>query len=360
LDKAASHSGDGHYAKTGNFLTGEHVNKTTGRDLNVGGVSVDQLIAQRIGDQTPLPSLEIGVDPVTSGIDGNVGYTRLYGSYISWRAPSVPVARELDPRAVYQRLFGQRTDTAAGRRAADDERSLLDLALGDAHDLRGKLGRDDQTKVDEYLESVRSVEKRMAFASRPAASRAKANIPASEMKAPDPRGPHDYQEHVRLMLDMMILAFWSDATRVSTFMFANDVSGRNFSFVDGVKGAHHQLSHHSNQPFKIEQYRRINRWHVEQFAWMIQKMRGIREGERTLLDNSMLMFGSSFSDGNRHDPANLPILLAGRGGGGLRTGRHLASKGGTPLCNLYLSMLDRAGVTSRRFGDSTGRLAGLD
>ncbi len=362
LDKAASHEGDGHYAKTANFLTGAHVNKTTGKDISAGGISIDQLAAQRNGDATPLPSLEVGIDPVVSGIDSNVGYTRLYASYISWRGPGIPVAREIGPRAVFDRLFGPKD--AQGRPTTStraDDRSLLDLALEDATDLRKKLGRDDQLKVDEYLEAVRAVEKRVDFASKARNTGWKPSTTPKDIARPAAEIPHDYQEHVRLMMDMLVLAFWTDSTRIASFMFANDVSGRNFTgIVDGVHGGHHHISHHENDAAKIEQYRLINRWHVQQFAHVLEKMRNIKEGEKTLLDNSMILFGSSMSDGNRHDPANLPLILAGRAGGALNPGRHVASPNGTPLCNLYLSMLNRIGVNVPRFGDSTGKLAGLE
>jgi len=362
LDKAASHEGDGHYAKTANFLTGAHVNKTTGRDISAGGISIDQLAAQKYGDATPLPSMELGIDPVVSGIDNNVGYTRLYASYISWRAPNLPVAREINPRAAYDRLFGAKD--ANGRPTpthADDDCRLLDMALEDAGALRRKLGRDDQVKVDEYLEAVRAVEKQVQFLSKPDSRTWKPPTKPTDLARPDIRPPHEFQQHVHLMLDLLVMAFWTDSTRIGTFMFANDVSGRNFApIIPGVSSSHHEISHHQNNPGKIEEYKKINRWHVEQFAHFLEKMQSIKEGERTLLDNSMVMFGSSMSDGNRHDPANLPLLLGGRAGGSIRSGRHVASPPGTPLCNLYVSMLDRVGLKVPRFGDSTGKLAALE
>jgi hypothetical protein len=353
LDKAHSRSGDGHYAKTANFLTGLNVVKTTGKNINVGNASVDQIIAAKQGHRTPLPSLELGIDPVISGIDSNVGYTRLYGSYISWRSASVPLAREINPRMVYERLF------AATARPDDDDRSLLDLTLEDAKALRGKLSRDDQFKLDEYLDAMRAVEKRITFATKPDPD----HRPAKDLAVPTaPKAgiPRDHREHVKLMLDLMALAYWSDSTRVITFMFANDVSGKNFNFVEGVHGGHHDLSHHSNQKDKIEQYSRINRWHVEQFAYLARKLKSIKEGSGTLLDNCMLLLGSSMSDGNAHDPNNLPIVVAGKAGGAFKTGQHVASSRNTPLCNLYVSVLDAAGVNVKRFGDSTGPLKGLN
>lgn len=356
LDKAKSHEGDGHYAKDANFLTGLHVNKTDGRDISAGGISMDQLAAQQIGSRTPLPSLEVGVDPVDSGVDTNVGYTRLYACYISWRAPNIPVAKELNPRAVYDRLFGAK---AGAQKSSDDDRSLLDLALQDANDLRRKLGRDDQVKVDEYLESVRSVEKQIEFASKPDARRWHPAAPAELVPPPEGR-VRDYQKHVELMLDLIVLAFRTDQTRIASFMFANSVSGHNFGpYIDGVHGGHHEMSHHSNNPDKIRQYSLITRWHVAQFSRVLEKMSDVKEGAGTLLDNSLILFGSGMSDGNRHNPADLPILLGGRGGGAISSGRHVASPEGTPLCNLYVSMLDAMGVDVPRFGDSIGKLKGI-
>src|SRR5262245_20484851 len=360
LDKQHSHTGDGHYAKTANFLTGLPVKKTPGKDISVGGISIDQLCAQQIGHLTPLPSLELGIDPVVSGIDTNVGYTRLYGCYISWRSPSTPVAREINPRLAYERLFGVirgNRATAADRRQSDDNKALLDLVLDDAKQLRGRLGRDDQFKLDEYLDSVREVERRLEFFSKPDSREwHPATQPDQDIAAPK-GAPGDHQEHVRLMLDLMVLAFRTDSTRISTFMFANDVSGKNFSaLIPGVNGGHHEFSHHQNKAEKYEPYSKINRWHAEQLAYFLDKLRSIREGDRTLLDNSMILFGSSFSDGNRHDPNNLPIILAGRAGGKLNTGRHIACAKNTPLCNLYVPMLECMGTPVESFGDSTGAL----
>lgn len=365
LDKKHSHGGDGHYAKTANFLTGMPVRKTTGKDISVGGISIDQFCASQIGHLTPLPSLELGIDPVISGIDTNVGYTRLYGSYISWRSPSIPIAREINPELAYKRLFGviQRQREARQARPADssksaDQRALLDLVLEDARDLRRKLGRDDQFKLDEYMDSVRDIEKRIQFFSQPDPREWRpSDIPGhADLAAPE-GVPGDHQEHVRLMLDLIALAFWTDSARISTFMFANDVSGKNFSqLIDGVKGAHHEFSHHQNKEEKYVPYSKINRWHSEQLAYLLNKLSQIREGEGTVLDHSMIFFGSSMSDGNRHDPSNLPVILAGGAGGKIQGGRHIASEKGTPLCNLYVSMLDCMGAPVDAFGDSTEAL----
>ncbi|MEO9933742.1 DUF1552 domain-containing protein [Rhodopirellula bahusiensis] len=363
LDKKHSHGGDGHYAKTANYLTGMPVAKTTGKDISSGGISIDQLIAAKVGNQTPLPSLELGIDPVISGIDSNVGYTRLYGSHISWQSPTRPIAKAINPRVVYERLFGKRMKTSTPE--AKSYQNLLDYVLEDARLVRGKLSRDDQFKMDEYLDSVREVEKRIEFATRDQSHRARYEAERDRIASGhaleilETGTPGDFRQHIDLMLDMMVLAFQTDSTRVASFMFANDVSGRSFSFLDGVHGGHHELSHHENKEEKIAQYQLINRWHTEQFARMLRKMKAVKEGESTLLDNSMIMFGSSFSDGNRHDPDNLPLLLAGRGGGTIQPGRHIAAKGQVPVCNLYLSMAKRYGLDLERFGDSEAELTEL-
>jgi hypothetical protein len=361
LDKQNSHGGDGHYAKTANFLTGMPVTKTTGRDISSGGISVDQLIAERLAGQTPLPSLELGTEPVISGIDSNVGYTRLYGSHISWQSANRPVAKEINPRVVYERLFGRAQASAASSVDSPESYSnLLDFVLEDARSLRGRLGRDDQFKMDEYLDSVRGVEQRIEFATKHDQREAwQASLSPEEVAVARPGVPGNFREHISIMMDLMVLAFQSDSTRVCSFMFANDVSGRNFSFLDGVSGGHHELSHHENNDTKISQYQRINEWHTEQFARMLSKMKSIPEGEGTLLDNSMIVFGSSMSDGNRHDPDNLPILVGGRGGGTLHSGQHIAVEGMVPLCNLYLTMLHKLGIEIEQFGDSNNVITGI-
>ena len=355
FDKKHSHQGDGHYAKTANFLTGMPVRKTPGKDISVGGISIDQLCAQQIGRHTPLPSLELGVDPVISGIDSVVGYTRLYGCYISWRSPNTPVAREIDPRLGYERLFGvmrARKGSALQSQKAEDNRALLDLVIDDAHSLRRKLGRDDQYKLDEYLDSVRDVERRLEFFSKPDPRQWKPGTEPEDIAAPK-GAPGDHQEHVRLMLDLMALGFWTDSTRISSFMFANDVSGKNFAQLVPGASSHHELSHHQNKAEKFEPYSKINRWHNEQLAYFLDKLKSIKEGDGNLLDNSMILFGSSMSDGNRHDPNNLPIILAGKAGNKIKSGRHIKCAKKTPLCNLYVSMLDRMGTPVESFGDST-------
>ncbi|HLF94619.1 MAG TPA: DUF1552 domain-containing protein [Planctomycetota bacterium] len=370
LWNAGANSGDGHYVKTGGWLTGTTITKTTGSDLRSGGVSMDQLAAQNVGNLTPLPSLELGIEPVTTGVDTNVGYTRLYGSHISWSTPITPVAKEINPKLAFDRLFRR----AAGKKTSEEDKSVLDLVLEDSKGLSAKVGTADRRKLDEYFESVRAVEKRIEFD----AKRRKEELDGDpeSRKAIDALGGRmadaykdpaklrergvDHTGHVRLMLDLMVLAFQTDTTRIATFMFANAVSGKNFSFLEGVSGGHHQISHHENNPAKMEEYRRIGTWHVAQYAYMLEKLKAIKEGEGTLLDHSMIVFGAGIRDGNAHSPVNLPIVLAGKAGGTLATGRHLVFEKKTPLCNLYRSMLKRMGCPVDSFGDSKGELPGLE
>ena len=375
LQNKASFTGDGHYVKTGGWLTGTTITKTTGSDIAAGGISMDQIAAQEIGRHTKLPSLELGTEPVATGIDTNVNYTRLYASHISWKTSTVPLPCEINPRVAFDRLF--RTRSKGGEKQAADDKSVLDLVRQDAKRLQSKLGSSDKAKLEQYLESVREVERRIE---------AEANLlGAGENLSPDllakmdeldqriskamgkanreeelnsmPR--FDHGEHCRIMMDLMVLAFWSDSTRVSSFMFGNDVTGRNFSFLDGVNGGHHDLSHHSNDGGKLDQYEKINRWHVEQYGYMLDRMKEIKEGEGTLLDTSMVAFGSPIRDGNAHDPKNVPIVVAGGSKAGMKTGKHVVFDQGTPLCGLWISMLETAGVKADKLGDADDGLRGV-
>ena len=355
LWNAGANTGDGHYVKESSILTCTTISKTLGVDINMHGISMDQIAAQRVGDRTPLPSLELGIEPEATGVDGNVGYTRVYGCHIAWSSPTTPLAREINPQSVYERLF--RASGPQGSSVKQDT-LLLDRVLGQAKDLRSQVGSGDRVRIDEYLEIVRSLESRLKRASDTTklAWKARALVSAS----PKPTdAPKDHAEHVRLMLDMIALAFQTDTTRVSTFMFGNAVSGQNFRFLEGVSNTHHEISHHSKDPDKLHQYHLINRWHIEQYAYLLRKLKGMQEGERTVLDNSMVLFGSALSDGNSHNPHKLPLVLAGKAGGRVASGQHLVSSDDTPAANLYMSMLDAFGTPVQRFADSTGPLSGV-
>jgi hypothetical protein len=351
----ASRGGDGHYVKIAGFLNCTTISKTLGVDINANGVSMDQVAAQAAGGQTPLPSLELCTAPVTTGVDRNVGYTRVYGSHIAWSSPTTPLAREINPRLAFERILRA---TRPGSGTNREDALLLDSVLEEARGLRRELGTADQARLDEYLSVVRSLESRLQKASRPEGRQWKARAAVDEAQKPEGI-PKDYAEHVSLMLDMIVLAFQSDVTRVATFLFQNEVSNQNFSFVDGVKEGHHSVSHHQKDPDKLRQYQLINVWHVQQYARLLEKLSRIREAGEPLLDNAMVLLGSGIRDGDRHDPHNLPLVLAGKGGGRLATGQHLEFAPDSPLANLYVSMLDAFGAPVPRFADSTGPLPGV-
>lgn len=355
LWNAGSQGSEGHYVKISGFLTSTTITKTLGVDLNCNGISMDQVAARAAGRKTPLPSLELGIAPVSTGVDKNVGYTRVYGAHIAWGGPSSPLAREINPRLVFERLFRAGSPQAV---SAKQDVELLDQVLDDARELRQKLGASDRQRLDEYLSVVRSLEERLDRASQPEERTWKARAPIDA--SAKPQGiPREHQEHVRLMFDMIALAFQSDTTRIATFMFGNEVSNQNFSFLEGVTGGHHSMSHHEKDADKLRQYQLINRWHIDQYAYLLRKLRGMKEGQGNVLDNSMILFGSGLRDGNKHDPHNLPLVLGGRGGGRIATGQHLSYSPDSPLSNLFVSMLDAFGTPVERFADSTGKLAGL-
>ena len=352
---ANSKGGDGHYVKEAAILTCATIKKTPGADI-ANGISLDQQAAWKVRMQTPLPSLELGVTPVAIGVDAVVGYTRVYGSHIAWSNATTPLAREINPRSVYERLFG-----AANGQLADTAKMdtlLLDRVLGDAQRLRGQVGVADRMRLDEYLSVMRSLEERVQRSSAGGAKAWKARVPIDPKGAPTDR-PKDHPEHVRLMLDMMAVAFQSDTTRVSTFMFGNAVSNVSFRWLEGVSAGHHDVSHHQKDADKLRQYQLINRWHIEQYAYLLKRLSEMKEGESTVLDNSMILFASALSDGNSHNPHKLPILVSGGAGGRLETGQHFVMGDDAPLANLYVSMLDAFGAPVERFADSTGPVTGL-
>jgi hypothetical protein len=349
-------NGDGagdHARSSGTFLTGVQIRKTDGKEIRAG-ISVDQLAAQKLGEATRLASLELGCDRGAMAGNCDSGYSCAYSSTISWRTETQPNPKEVNPRQVFVRLFGDPeaiADQRARARQAMYRRSVLDLVLEDARSLSNRLGSADRRKLDEYLESVRDVERRIQAAER------KNEQPLPEMEVPQ-GVPAEFPDYVRLMMDLLVVAFQTDSTRIATFMLANEGSNRTFPWME-VNEGHHSLSHHAGNAEKLEKIRRIDRFYVEQFAYLLKRLSEIREGEGTLLDHSMILYGCAISDGNRHNHDELPILLAGKAGGTLKTGRHIRYPKDTPMCNLFLEMLDRVGVRQDRFGDSTGRLPDL-
>lgn len=354
----ANGDGPGDHARSASvFLTGAQPLKSEGASIR-SGVSVDQFAAQYVGKETRFRSLEIGTEKGRAAGKCDSGYSCAYSNNISWRDETTPMAKETNPRAVFERLFGSSDARQADENRAKRERykkSILDFVLEDAKRLTRRVSGNDRQKLDEYLTAVRDIEQRIERAER------NPSFDNSLLAGVEtPAGiPDSYEEHIRLMGDMMILAFQSDVTRISTFMFANEGSNRSYPFI-GVNDGHHELSHHQGRPEKHAGIRKINTFHVQQLAYILQKMKSIPEGDGTLLDNCMIIYGSGISDGNKHNNENLPILVAGRGGGSILTGRHVRYAYETPMCNLFLSMLDRLGVHTDSFGDSTGRLRGLE
>ncbi|HEY3841273.1 MAG TPA: DUF1552 domain-containing protein [Bryobacteraceae bacterium] len=359
---------NGHWPKVPAWLSGGYVERTSGDDLDAGGTSIDQLAAQHIGDRTPLPTLELGLETQRTGIDtAGGGFARMYGSFLSWRDPHTPVPKEIVPQLAFDRLFRNRRALAMSgidpnhpavlSALQRDDSSVLDLVMEDAKALKKQGSLSDQVRLDEYFESVRSVEQRIEASMRP--QKRWINQGKFPLDRPSPGIPETHAEHMRIMLDIFALAFWSDTTRIGTFMLGDAQSAVDYSWLDGVKGSFHTLSHHGDLPATRDQYEKIINWNVEQVAYLLNKLKSLDEGGTSLLHNSMIMFGASIKDGNRHTEENLPLLLAGQGKGTLRTGRRLRAPEKTPLCNLYLSLLDRMGVKADSFGDSTGRLEGL-
>src|SRR5580698_932795 len=359
---------NGHWPKVPAWLSGGYVERTSGDDLDSGGTSVDQLAAQKIGDRTLLPSFELGLEVTRSGIDtAGGGFARMYGSFISWRDPHTPVPKEIIPQLAFDRLFrSNKAPVVSGMNPDDpklltalqrDETSVLDLVRDQAKSLQKEGSSGDRVRLDEYFESVRSVEQRLQAQLRP--QKRWINQGKFPLERPGPGIPASRPEHMRLMMDIMILALWSDTTRIGAFMTADAQTNEDFSFLPGVKGAMHTLSHHAEEPVRKSQYETCVTWHVEQVAYFLNKLKSLDEGGTSLLDNSMVMFGCGIKCGNLHLEHNLPIAVAGRGKGTLRPGRRVRFAKETPLCNLYLSMLQRMGIQEQSFGDSTGVLAGL-
>ncbi len=346
--------GDGagdHARSAAAWLTGCHPRKTSGANIKAG-VSFDQILAREFANKTRFGSLELGCERGGLAGDCDSGYSCAYSNSISWRTESTPVAKEVDPRLVFERLFASEdineSAVSKAQRLAENK-SVLDFIMEDAKILNKKLGYTDRMKLDEYMTGIREIERRLSFIenqSKDFNSTASINIQGI---------PSDYQEHIRIMGDLMVLAFQTDTTRVSTFMFANEGSNRSYKMV-GVSDGHHEMSHHQRTPEKLEALKKINNFHTSQLAYILNKMDSIKEGDKTLLDNSMIVYGAGICDGDRHNHDDLPLLLAGSGGGKIKSGQHLKFNSNTPMTNLFLSMADKMNIPVENIGDSTGKL----
>ena len=344
--------GAGDHARANSvFLTGARPKKTAGSDIQLG-ISIDQVAANAVADKTRFSSLELSTDGVRKSGQCDSGYSCAYQFNLSWRSENQPMTPESSPRAVFERLFGaggaeERTKSLGQRLAS--KKSVLDFIQNDAKALHRYLGRTDQHKLDEYLTGVREIEKQIEKAEA-------LGIPV-DPGVPAPAGqPGNYQDHLRMMFDMMVLAFKTDSTRVSSFLMAHDGSNRAFSEI-GVNDGHHNISHHQGSKDNLEKIAKIDEFYLSQLSYFLDKMKATEDVDgKSLLHNSMIVYGSGISDGNRHNHDDLPIILAGHGGGAFKPGRHNELGENVPLSNLYLRMLKEFGVDEKRFGDSTGVL----
>jgi len=344
--------GAGDHARAGaTWLTGAHPKKTEGADIHAG-VSADQVAAREFGKSTQYGSLEIGLEAPTLAGNCDSGYSCAYTNTISWRSDTTPMPMEVNPRAVFERLFGDgdSTDPAARLAALKEQRSILDYVTGDIDRMQTGLGSRDRNKLSEYLDSIRDIERRIQKAEEQNAS---VKLPTMER----PSGaPEEFMDHAKLMMDLMVIAWQTDMTRVISFMLAREGSNRPYRPI-GVTDGHHSVTHHMNDPEKIAKVVKINTYHVETFAYLLDKMRKTPDGDGTLLDHSMILYGSSISDGNAHTHHDLPLVLAGGGRGQIKGGRHIRYPKETPMNNLLLTMLEKSGVpVPDKLGDSTGKL----
>jgi hypothetical protein len=349
VNATAGPDGAGDHARAnGTFLTGVRFKKTAGADIHAG-VSIDQVIADKVGHLTRFSSLELTCDAVRKSGNCDSGYSCAYQHNLSWRSPTQPMAPEPNPRLMFERLFGEgsvgeRKKNIAMRQA--QHRSILDFVMDDAKALQRKLGSRDVAKLDEYLTSVREIEKRIDRAEN------FKDVPDPGVETP-PGIPASFEEHMQIMYSMMLLAFQTDSTRIATFLLAGDGNNRSYSDI-GIPEGHHHLSHHQSNEEMVSKVGEIDLWYMKQFAGFLKKMEETKDVDgNSLLHNSMIVYGCGNSDGNRHTHHNLPIVLVGNGGGTLEAGRYVKA-GGQPMSNLFLTMADRMGVKNlERFGDST-------
>ena len=335
----------------GAYLTGVQPRKTM-VDIKAG-ISCDQIVANKIGHQTRFPSLEVGLEDARQAGDCDSGYSGAYTNNLAWKSETQPLPPILDPRALFERLFGSGAELTPEQRALRNtfRRSILDFVADDTKKLQANLGPTDRRKLDEYLSSIREIERQIERAEK---DNAQIN-PGMEK----PYGvPADFAEHFKLMTDMITVAFQADLTRVLTFLVTREGTSRAYREI-GIPDGHHPLTHHRNDPAMMEKVAQINTYHVQQFAAWIEKLKTIKEGDSSLLDNCMIVYGAGLSDGNRHSHEDLPTLIAGRAGNFIKPGRRVVYRKETPMSNLFLTMMDRMGVPAEHFGDSTGPLSGL-
>lgn len=336
----------------GSYLTGVQPRKSAD-DIHCG-VSFDQIVANEAGKHTRFPSLEIGIEDARQAGNCDSGYSCAYTNNLAWRSETQPLPPVLNPRDLFERLFGKDANLTPEERAIRNQRrrSILDFVTADAHKLQGDLGPTDKRKLDEYLSSIRQVEQQL--------EKAEADQEPIDPGIPKPYGiPSDFAEHFRLMADMITIAFQADLTRVMTFLVTREGSSRPYREID-IPDGHHPLTHHQGNPVKMKKVTEINLYHMQQFGAWMQRLSQIQEGDSSLLDNSMIIYGAGLSDGNRHTHNDLPTLMVGRGAGHVSPGRRIVYRKETPMSNLFLTMMDNMGVHAEHFGDSTGRVDPLN
>lgn len=336
----------------GSYLTGMHVKKTM-VDIKAG-ISCDQIAANQVGSATLFPSLQVGLEDARQAGDCDSGYSCAYTNNLSWKSETQPLPPLLDPRALFERLFGKGPvlSPEARTRQAKYRKSVLDHVTADTKKLQGDLGPTDRRKLDEYLSSIREIEKQL--------EKAEGDNAKIDPGMPKPYGvPADFSEHFRLMSDMITVAFQADMSRIVTFLVTREGTSRPYREI-GIADGHHPLTHHQGKMELLDKVTKINEYHMQQFAAWMMRLKSIKEGDSTILDNSMIVYGAGLSDGNRHTHEDLPVMVMGRGGNHFKGGRRITYRKETPISNLYLSMMDRLGVQADDFGDSTGRVDGLN
>ena len=340
----------GHGPITGAFLTGAHAKPTEGANVE-SGVSMDQIAATHFAKYTQLASLELGLEENDIAGACDVGYSCAYINSISWRTPTTPLPVQNNPRAVFERLFGDSdtTESAARRARLLKEASILDAVTVKVARLQAKLGASDRNKLDEYLESVRDIERRI----QKAEEQSDRDLPL--MERPSGAIPATFEAHCKVMMDLQVLAYQTDMTRVITFMISKELSNHTYPEI-GVPEPHHPLSHHQERPESLEKLVKLQTFHMQMFAYYLEKLRSTPDGDGSLLDHILIMYGSGMGNSNLHDPRNLPMLVAGGGSGRIDTGNHIRCPEGTPLSNLFLTLLNKVGVPAENIGDSTGQI----
>jgi len=348
-DVAVGDGVGGHARSCAPWLTATHIKKTEGADIHAG-VSMDQIAAKHLGNETQLQSLQLSLDSDESLGACDSGYSCVYTNTLSWRDERSPLPTECDPRAVFERLFGasDSTDSAARMSRLAQEKSVLDLALESVTSLKKTLGQQDQLRVDQYLDAVRESERRIQTAE----AQSKRELPLLERPG---AAPELYEDHCRLLLDLLALSYQTDMTRVSTFMMSKEQTGRSYPEI-GVPDGHHPVSHHQNDPAKLEKLARINTYHMKQFAYFLDKLRNTPDGDGSVFDHSLFVYGSGMSDSNLHFQLDLPTLMVGGHAGTTKGGKHVGYRNDTPVANLWVTVLNKVGVPVEQFGNSTGRV----